>query len=137
MSSEIRAMPFTPRRRLLDGEKAHAAIKFGHLARGKIEDLRSQAARSRARFDSKELLRTAKLLPHFSELPRQQAAKNRVNVYAGVEIPETPGLRPAVVTKLRMIEAFAHVLGKRNRPGHANALGKEPRQRRRERSFGA
>src|SRR5579864_1194143 len=137
MSSQNRALLFAPRRRLLDGEIADGTIKFGQLARSEIKDLRCQAARSRAGFDGKEFLRAAEHIPHLGELPRQQAAKNRVNVYAGVEIAETPAFQFAVVTKLRMIEALAHILGERYWPSSANALGKQPRKRRRECRFGA
>ena len=56
-----------------------------------------------------------------------------MNVHAGVEIREALRFRFAVIAKLRMIEALAHVLGERNRPRGANALGEQLSERRRER----
>ena len=130
-------MPFAARCGLLDGEIADRAIKIGQFACGEIEDLGRQAARSRTRLDSKEVLRPAEQVPHFSQLPRQQAAKNRVNVYAGVEIREMPAVEFAVITKLRMIQALTHVRGEGNWAIPANALGNEACKRRGERSLRA
>jgi len=111
---------------------AYRGVKIGQFASGEIQNVRGEAPRSRPAFHQPEFRRRAHPAPHFRELPREQAPKNRVHIHAGdvIRLRRTLRILPRVIAELRMIETRAHKFGKRDWPMRGNFLREKNRERR-------
>src|SRR5260370_34129607 len=103
-----------PRGGALHGKIAKRIIKSRYLRLAKIENLGSKPPAARARLHKRKFRRAAELFPHLRKLPRQETRKNGVHINACVIVRETLGLRFAVITMDRMVEAFSHVVPERH-----------------------
>ena len=105
------------------------SIKIRKLRLGKIQNVRGEAARACGGFDEMKLRGTSHLSPHFSELTREQAAENRMNIDAGIVIGEAAHFRLVVIAMQRMIETLAHIFREGDGAVAANAFGKQRSKR--------
>ena len=114
---------FASRSGTLHSDVAQRRIKCWNFRLAKIEYLRGEAPRARARLHKHEFRRAPEAFPHLRELPCQQSRKNGMHIDTGVIIGEAFGFRFAVIAVRRMVEAFAHVVRERDGAEAANAVG--------------
>src|ERR1700675_2759141 len=124
MSCETRRMFVTARGGALHGDIFQRRIKFGELTRAEIQNVPGKAPNSRARLGHDERARRAEKLPHFRELPRDEAPKDRMHVDTCVVVPKPACTGARVIAVNGMIEAFTHEVGEGDWAAHANSLGK-------------
>src|SRR5437588_1202404 len=120
----------TPQRRPFHRNVTHRCVKFSQLGGAEIQNVLCQTPHARSRLHQQKFLRPFELLPHPGKFPRQQPAKNRVYVYAGVVIGEPLRFCFAVIAVHGMVQAFAHEIGKREGAAAANAVGEQFFERR-------
>src|SRR5215472_3845059 len=132
-----RCVVLQPRRGLLaarggalGGNVMQRSVKFRKFGGAEIQNVRRQPPDAGSRFDQQKFFRPLEVLPHRRKFSRQQPPENRVHVHAGVVIGEALRFRFAVVAVYRMVEAFAHEIGKRDGAVAANAFGEQFFERR-------
>src|SRR5712691_8026359 len=125
MGSEPGGMRGAASRRMLHSEILDCRVKFGELPLCKIQDMLSKRSTAGACFDSQKRPWGPEEFPHFRQLACQQAPEDRVNIHAGVVVPGAPRLRARIIPVRGVIEAFAHEVGKRNRPACADARSEQ------------
>ena len=122
---ELHGHLIAARGRTLHGHIAQRGVKVRQLLLREFQNVLRQTAHARGGFHQQKLGGAIELLPHFGELARQQAAKDRMHVGTGVVIGEARGFRLAVVTVNRMVKALPHVLGKGDGAKAADAFGEK------------
>src|SRR5712692_4843239 len=110
MALSVNRRLFPPRRGALHGDIAQSCIKRWELRLTEIQNLRSEPPRASASLNQGKFRRAPEAFPHIRELPRQQTRKNRMHIHARVVVGEALGLRFAVISMHRMVQAFAHVV---------------------------
>src|SRR5438105_9931881 len=119
-----------PRRRPFYRNVTQRIVKPRQLRFARIQDVLRQPPHSGPCFHQPKFFRTRELPPHPRKFPRQQPAENRMHVHVGVIIGKPLRFRFAVIAVHRMVQAFAHEIGKRDGAVAANAFREQFFERR-------
>src|SRR5215472_943916 len=125
----LRSM-LAPRRRTLHRDVTQRGGKIRQLFFAEIQDVPGEPPHARPRFHQQKLFRPLELLPHLGKFAPEQPAKNRMHVHTRVVIGEPLRFLFAVIAVHRMVQAFAHEVGKTDGAVAAHALGEQFSERR-------